>query len=196
MKNATILTCLLAMAAAGAGAQEGHPTVEPGKAGAVVGGSAKVRAAIAFAPVLHIQLGSGATSKNGEADIVNIEAKTAKDYEKGISRTVGKQLEVFSVGTAYSVDAEVDAPKSLYSIFALHLKDPGTPLPPMSEVNNAWRNMTHLYTGEPDGKRELDAFYRLRMIYDGNLWAFNDLLGKDGEPKKYSVNITYAIVPL
>jgi len=182
MKNAAILFGLLSIAITGARAQEKQ---------VVQGGSAKIRAEIAFTPVLHIQLGSGATSKTGEADVVNIEANTAQSYRDGISRTVGKQLEVFSIGTGYAVDAEINAQENVRKVFALALEWSGK----LEDLKNISPHMKNLYTGGPDGSRELDAFYRLRRISPENTRAFNDLLGKDGLPKTYSIDVTYTIAP-
>jgi len=182
MKNATILIGLLSIAAAGARAQEKQ---DPN-------GQAEVRAEIAFAPVLHIQLGSGATSKNGEADVVNIEANTAQGYRNGITMTVKKQLEVFSIGTGYAVDAEINATGNIRKVFALGLEWSGK----VKDLKNISPRMKSLYTGGSDGSRELDASYRRRMIDRDNKQAFNDLLGQDGKPKTYTVDITYVIVPL
>jgi len=189
MKNAAILFGLLSMAITGARAQQ-EPAVPGGETDA--GGRAEVRAEIAFAPVLHIQLGSGATSKNGDVDVVNIEANTARNYRDGISRRVGKHLEVFSMGTGYAVDAEINAPENVRKVFALALEWSGK----LEDLKNITPHKKNLYTGGSEGSRELEAFYRLRRISPENTQVFNDLLGQDGKPKTYRIDITYVIVPL
>jgi|GEM_PF-710231 len=192
MKNGAILMAVLSMAATGAWAQQKQADET------IMDGPAKVRAEIRFAPVLHIELGSGATAR----DILKMEARSARDYREGKTARVHRQLKLFSIGTGYAVDAKVSAPHSaedlgdLGDVFALCLVPPGEDF----DYDNFHKirlspHMKGLCTGGPDGERELDAAYRIKQIAQYNTQAFNKLAAKDGGAKTYVIDVCYVIVP-
>jgi len=187
-KNATVMGTLLLAVATGVRAQQ-KPTN-----GIVQGGSAEVRAEVSFTPVLSIQLGSGATNKNGEGtDVVRLDLKTVKDYTKspGVSRRINKHLAVFSVGSGYSVGATLKASNdNIYKIFRF-----GLGATEYFTLYPASPTMNDLFTGVSEDAKELDASYAMSTVTAENAKIFNELVGKEGTPKTYSVDITYTIAP-
>jgi len=160
----------------------------------VVGGSAQVRAEVTFSPVLSIKLGTGATNKNSEgADVVRLDLKTVRDYtaKPGRNRRIAKQLEVFSMGTGYSVSATLKASNNnIYDIFRF-----GLGVTEYFTLYPAQPTMNDLFTGGPEGVKELDVSYAMSTVTADNAKIFNKLTGKDGLPKAHSVDITYTIAP-
>jgi len=191
-----MLTALLGLAAVGAQAQTDKLAVQPDNKQIEIGGSAKVQANLTFFPVLHIELGSGATGKNG-TDVVNLSLNTAGDYQKGKSQKVSKQLKVFSIGSGYAVKAALSSAggqeqtAALYKIFTFGIAPTGTAV---AQKNPAAK--VDLLKGTAEGLKELDAEYSiLAANTTDRIQAVNTLLGKDGLSKKHTVDITYSIAP-
>jgi len=187
-KNAMILGSLLLVLTTGAQAQQ------KSAAPVLAQGSAKVRVDVAFKPVLSIKLGSGAVNRNAEgADVFHLSLKTFKNYTEkpGVNRRVNKQLEVFSIGSGYSVGATLKASNDrLYSVFRFGL---GTTeyftLYPASSA------MQDLFTGPSEGFKELDASYAMNTVTADNAGVYNELIGKDGKAKTFTLDVTYTIAP-
>jgi len=178
---------LLAAGAAGARAQE--QAAKP-----PMYGEAKVRTDITFAPLLYIQLGNGATNKKGETDQVRLELKDLEQYRNGYSKTIRKQVYVYSIGTGYAVSAELNASNpELYKIFRMNIA-PHTEADIFSKPSS--EKMENLVTGGSVGGFELDAIYGITAVKkDENVDAFNKLFGNDKQPKKHSIDITYTVLP-
>jgi len=198
MRNSAILTALLAVVAVGAQAQTNQLATEPDpdKRDIVVGGSAKVQANLTFFPVLHIELGSGATEKNG-MDVVNLSLNTVDAYQTGIYQKVPKQLKIFSIGSDYTLKAslaatpETEIRDALHKIVRFGIAPTGVPVQQKRLSEKA-----DLLQGTPEGLQEMDAAYWiLAANSEDRIQAFNTLLGKDGMSKKYTVDITYTIAP-
>jgi len=190
MKNATVLLGLLAVAATGARAQD--------KKDIVVGGRAKVRAEITFAPVLHIQLGVGAKNKESDADVVQLDLNSAEDYSKGTEpKSVKRQLYVFAMGTPWSVDADLvvrgakgnPSNNLFYKILQMSLGAIDHPV----KLVDASPKMANIYNGKPSGFRHLDAAYAIKPLTPENIRLVNGLLGKDGQAKTFTIDIVYTI---
>jgi len=176
MKNALIVSILLATVATGLRAQTGS-------------GRPTVKATVSFSPVLEIKLGSGAVNKNSDgADLVSLSLKTSNDYTKrpGVSLRVNKQLEVFAIGSGYSVNASVKASdERIFQIFRFGL---GTTR--FFGHNRASKTLTGLYRGGSEGSMALDASYAMDWLDEGNFKVFNELARKGGT---YTIDITYTI---
>jgi len=196
MKNAAILLGLLAVMATGARAQQGH--VASGAGAIPQGGPAKVRAEITLSPLLHIAFGSGPTAK----DAINLSLNQTSHYENGRTWKVDRQLKVFSIGTGYAVDVHIskafllseEEASNLYKILALGIFETGKEVT-FEDVKNVSPVMKRRYTGGADGERELDVFYRIRLMADYNVQAFNYLASRDGGGKTYTIDLCYTIVP-
>jgi len=178
MRNVAILIGLLWMATTSVRAQDKQAT-EPGT-------EARVRAEVAFTPVLQIGLGSGATSKDGDTDVVTLDMKTAADYQKGVEKRVNSQLRVFAVGTGYYLIAGVKG-DNLHKIMQLDVGTRGYKLTPVSVLDNM-----RVHGGDPEGEKELDAVYAIKPLSADNLETVKDLAAKG---KTHSVGITYTILP-
>jgi len=185
-KKATVLIGLLVVVAMNARAQTS------------TSGPAKVRAEITLSPLLHIAFGSGPTAK----DAINLSLNQTSHYEKGLTWKVDRQLKVFSIGTGYAVDVHISNALSLpeeerwnlYRIFALAILAPGERWT-SENTKNVSSVMKRRYTGGADGERELGVVYRVRMLADLNVQAFNYLASRDGGGKTYTIDLCYTIAP-
>jgi len=176
-----MLIGLLSMAATGAQAQEELAGFET-----VASGEANVRTEVSFSPVLHIELGPGATSKDGDKDIVTLDLNTAEDYRQGVKKRVNRQLKVFAIGTGYYVNAGIDS-DHLNKIMQLDVGTAGYELTPVSLLSNM-----RGHGGAPKGAVELDAMYAIKPMTADNFALFKDLMGK---ARTHRVGITYTILP-
>jgi len=193
-----MLTALLGVAAVGAQAQTDKLAAEPDKKEIQIGGSAKVQANLTFLPVLHIELGSGATNKNSDSqDVINLSLNTVAAYQKGANQKAPKQLKVFSVGSGYAVKAELSTASgkeqtdALYKIFRFGIAPTGSTV---TQKDPAAKE--DLLKGPAEGSKELDAeYWILAANAPDKVQAINTLLGKDGLSKKHTFDITYSIAP-
>jgi len=150
---------------------------------------------------VEIQLGS-----NKALDVVALKQADLEGYRDGVAEKREKQLRIFSVGTGCTVNATLTASTSdvdleaLYTIFWLSLTRagsyPGTTPPPTEREPR--KTMENLYKAGPGdaGTIELDATYGLRKLTNGNLDAFENLLGYFSGPrgpKTYTVDIVYTV---
>jgi len=189
MTNKAILIGLLSVAATVARAQQ-----EPHN------GRAKVRAEITLDPVLHIELGSGAHSKDGMPGVVSLDINSSESYRNGVPLKVDKLLKAFAMGVTYSVWAELSNDYSketrgeLYKILQLNVGRQDVNSRPTDASDD--RLELHISHGAEDyGERELYGAFLIKPMTADNTQAFNHLLGEDGKPKTYSIYVTYTIAP-
>jgi len=174
MKNALIVSILLATVATGLRAQTGS-------------GRPTVKATVSFSPVLEIKLGSGKDTETALA------LSTPLHYEDGVSTVVDNQLSVFSVGNGgYNIKAKItSATPGLIDLFRLGAAPSGTKRMP---TNKAVSGMTFYSADEDtgDGPKELAVGYSIIPLKE-NAEKFAKLLGSDKKEKTYYIDVVYTI---
>lgn len=72
--------------------------------------STKVQLNVILTPMLSLEIGQHDQGANGDyADVVNLEYKTAKDYNDGVSKTLAGHLKATSIGSGFKVYASASS---------------------------------------------------------------------------------------
>jgi hypothetical protein len=168
------------------------------------GGSAKVKLNVILNPVLSIEIGnkSGDVDPSGNIgdanDVVNLEYKTAEDYQKGVQKTVNGQLKVTSIGSNFKLFAQT-SDNNLKRVEGGNETLAGDLV--TIAINGKEKNVRDLVSqqdyGTIDGKsttaKELDVTYHSGILDDAKL---ENLLRNNNKDKVvYTTNVVYSVIP-